>query len=137
MKQVWQLFGWSVILLIGLFLSQDMCLWLAPAILHFPSIAVLFAGTFVIFVFLAAVPLGCFYAVRSVWRWRDRRAAVSDFLYAGVCLLFAIGYVGNSIWAVHDAQQHSLEHQRMVLRSLRRWRSTTLITGIIPIRYRD
>ena len=66
MKQVWQLFGWSVILLIGLFLSQDMCLWPAPAILHFPSIAVLFAGTFVIFAFLAAVPLGFFYAIRSI-----------------------------------------------------------------------
>ena len=99
MKQVWQLFGWSVILLIGLFLSQDMCLWPAPAILHFPSIAVLFAGTFVIFAFLAAVPLGFFYAIRSVWRWRDRRAAVTDFLRAVVFLFFAVAYVGFSIWS--------------------------------------
>ena len=98
MKEVWQLARSAILLLIGLFLSQDMCLWPAPAILHFPSIAVLFAGTFVIFAFLAAVPLGVFYAVRSVWRWRDRRAAVSDFLCAVVCLIFAVGYIAISIW---------------------------------------
>jgi hypothetical protein len=39
--------------------------------------------------------------------------------------------------ALHNEQQHSPEHQRMVLRSLRRWSSTMLITENIPIRYRD
>lgn len=98
MKEVWQLARSAILLLIGIALCEDMCLWPAPSLLQYPSLAALSLSTFAIFVFLAAVPLGCFYAVRSVWRWRDRRAAVSDFLYAGVCLLFAIGYVGNSIW---------------------------------------
>ena len=100
MKQIWQLPGGSAILLIGCFLSQDMCLWPAPAILHLPSILVLFGGTFFIFAFLAAVPFGFYLIIRSVcrWPWQDRPAAVSDFLLAVVCLLFAIGYVGISIW---------------------------------------
>lgn len=97
-KQIWQLIRWPVILLVGWFLSQDMCLWPAPAVLHYPSILMLFGGICVVFAFLAAVPLIFFFAIRLVWRWRDRRAAVADFLRALFCLLFALGYIGISIW---------------------------------------
>lgn len=98
MKQNVHIIRWAVILLIGLFLSQDMCLWPAPAILCLPSITVLFAGTLCIFAFLTAVPASLFFVMRSVWRWRDRPAATFDFLRAVVCLLFAVGYIGISIW---------------------------------------
>ena len=97
-KQIWQLVLWSVLLLVGLFMSQDMCLWPAPAVLQYPSILLLSAGSLVFFVFLAAVAASCFYVSRSVWRWRERPAAVSNFLRAVVCLLFALGCVWISIW---------------------------------------
>lgn len=96
-KQIWQLVRWLVILLIGLFLSQDVCLWPAPAVLQYPSILMLFGGTIIVFAFLASVPLAFFFAIRSVWRWRDRRDAVADFLRALLCLLFAVGYIWISI----------------------------------------
>ena len=58
----------------------------------------LFAGGFVVFALLAAIPLSLFYAVRAALNWRDRSTAFSYLGRTAICVLFVISFLGVLRW---------------------------------------
>lgn len=88
----------TLLCLAGFIVSQDLCLWSAPRILHYPSLFVLFVGGCVSFGVLAAIPASLYFAVRAIANWRNRPAMFSYFGQMAVCVLFAVGFAASVLW---------------------------------------
>ncbi len=98
MNQISKLIRSSAILLLFFFLSQDICLWSAPAVLNYPSMMMLSAGDFTILALCAAIPACLVFAIRAAANWRRRSVAFLNLAQAAVCVLFAVGYLGILVW---------------------------------------
>ncbi len=98
MKSACRAVAIAVFMLVLFFLSQDICLWTRPRILHYPAKLQSLQGIWVCWALFHAAPGALFLLVRGFQRRRDRDALLSELGRALACIVFAVGVFSIIHW---------------------------------------